>query len=132
LFPAAHQAPKYPHGSAISELSEAELVAHVETMNPGAKLSDNPSLLKLVLPVLRIDLSLCDYYNYQPRPKLSCAINALGGTDDNISHQALAAWREETDGPFSVETLPGGHFFILSERERLLALLSRYCLRLIA
>ena len=131
LFPAAHQAPKYPHGPAISELSEAALLAHVETMNPGAKLSENPRLLKLVLPVLRVDLSLCDYYSYQPRPKLTCAINAFGGAEDNISPEALAAWGEETDGPFSAEILPGGHFFLSSERGPLLALLTRHCRQLI-
>jgi medium-chain acyl-[acyl-carrier-protein] hydrolase len=128
LFPAAHQAPKYPHGPPVSMFSESDLVAHIETMNPNAKLSENPTFLKLILPVLRIDLSLCDYYVYRQRPKLSCTITTFGGAkDEGIGQEALAAWGEETDGPFATEMLSGGHFFLSVERERLLGLLSRYC-----
>ncbi|MBZ9771000.1 thioesterase II family protein [Mesorhizobium sp. CO1-1-8] len=131
IFAAAHQAPKYPHGPAVSRLSEPDLIAHVEEMNPDARFSENPSLWKLILPILRVDLALCDYYVYRRRPKLSCAITAFGGAEDSgIAEAALNAWGEETEGPFSAHVLPGGHFFVAAERERLLALISEDCRRL--
>jgi medium-chain acyl-[acyl-carrier-protein] hydrolase len=132
LFVAAHQAPKHPHGLAVSQLSEPDLIAHVEEMNPDARFSENPSLWRLVLPILRVDLALCDYYNYRPRPKLSCAITAFGGAQDaSITLAALYAWGEETEGPFSAHILPGGHFFLTAERERLLAEISKDCRKLV-
>ncbi|NHZ36780.1 thioesterase II family protein [Massilia rubra] len=128
LFVGAHQGPKHPHGPAVSRLSEPDLLAHVEEMNQDAKLSENPSLWKLVMPILRADLSLCDHYQYRPRPKLSCAITVFGGAQDtSITLPTLEAWAEETDGPCSTHILPGGHFFLTKERPMLLARISEIC-----
>ena len=101
-----------------------ELIAHVEKMSETAQLSQNPKLLQLVLPTLRCDLSLCDFYTYTPRAKLDCPITVFGGQNDSVSRAALERWGEETDCPFEVELLPGGHLFLSSSRAQLLEILS--------
>jgi medium-chain acyl-[acyl-carrier-protein] hydrolase len=71
-----------------------------------------PELLELVLPRLRADLAVCETYDYQPEPPLSCSITALGGTSDpEVDRDDLRAWGEQTTTGFSVYTFPGGHFF---------------------
>jgi medium-chain acyl-[acyl-carrier-protein] hydrolase len=125
LFPAAHQAPKIPYESVLSELPDNELIAHLGKLSNTAQLLENPDLWQLILPTLRCDLSLCDFYAYKARPKLDCPITAFGGQDDVVSRTALEAWGNETEGPFEVEMLPGGHFFLSSSRAHLLDILSR-------
>jgi medium-chain acyl-[acyl-carrier-protein] hydrolase len=46
-----------------------------------------------------------------PAP-LSCAITTFGGiTDPEVSQIELAAWQQHTMGEFSLQMLPGNHFF---------------------
>jgi medium-chain acyl-[acyl-carrier-protein] hydrolase len=125
LFPAAHQAPSIPHEEVVSELPEAELLAHVERMDNTAPLLEHPELLRLILPTLRRDFALCDTYVFVARAKLTSRIIAFGGQGDGVTHAALEAWAEQTEGPFEIEMLPGGHFFLTSSRSQLLAILSR-------
>lgn len=123
FFPAAHVAPTVPHENAISEQPDPDLIAHVKKMG-SAPLLEHPELLQLILRTLRCDLSLCDTYKYQARAPLSCPIVAFGGLDD-MSIVELQGWGAQTDGPFEVVMLPGGHFFLSEERPRLLETLSR-------
>lgn len=124
VFPAAQQGPKISHVEALSELPDQELTAHLGKLSDTAQI-ENPDLLELMLPTLRCDLALCDFYTYRHRPKLNCPITAFGGQEDTVSRVALEAWSEETEGPFEVEILPGGHFFLSSSRKNLLEILSR-------
>lgn len=125
LFPAAHQAPKVPHERAISELSDSELLAYVEEKSNTVQLHQYPELLKIILPTLRCDLSLCDTYICGATSKLTCQITAFAGQDDRLSRAALESWGDETEGPFDIEMLPGGHFFLSSSRVQLLEVLTR-------
>ena len=125
LFPAAHQAPSIPHQRAISELPDSELIGHVGTLSNTSQLLEHPKLLRLMLPTLRCDLSMCDTYAYAARGKLACPVTLFGGQADGISLTELDSWRQETTGPFDIQMLPGGHLFLTSSRSLLLEILSR-------
>lgn len=125
LFPAAHLAPAIPHRFGIAERTDLELIAYVKRMSDQPELLDHPELLRLLLPTLRSDLSVCDSYAYQRRPKLDCAVTVFGGIADSIARVDLEAWQAETTGPFAVEMLPGRHFFLNTARDALLQSLSR-------
>jgi len=129
LFPAAHQAPRIPHKRAISQLADADLIAHVEKIS-STQLLQHPELLKLILPTLRCDFSLCDTYEFVSRAKLNCQITVFGGRDD-VTREALEAWGEETEGLFEIEVLAGGHFFLMSARSQLQEILSQKLSRLL-
>ncbi|MHC2148208.1 thioesterase II family protein [Pseudomonas sp. 210_17 TE3656] len=83
----------------------------------------NQELMSLTLPVLRADFLLCGRYSYRQRPALYCPLHVLGGEEDRATEEQLLAWRRETLGDFSLETFPGGHFFIHEHEDRVLAVL---------
>ncbi|BAY68278.1 thioesterase II family protein [Anabaena sp. FACHB-709] len=61
-----------------------------------------------------------------PAP-LSCAITTFGGiTDPEVSQIELAAWQQHTTGEFSLQMLPGNHFFIHEHCLQFLDLLSQH------
>lgn len=73
----------------------------------------NPDLLKIVLPVLRADMALCQDYVYRHEPPFEFPIQAFAGLRDRSAPlSAVQAWREQTTGEFSVEAFDGGHFFV--------------------
>ncbi|QDE89547.1 hypothetical protein BHS06_11565 [Myxococcus xanthus] len=125
LFPAAHQAPAIPQQDALSARTDAEVVAYVKRMSNRPELDEYPELLQLLLPTLRCDLSLCDTYVHERRPPLACPMIVFGGSEDEITRAELNAWHSETTGPFDVEMLPDGHFFLTTSRELLLQSLSQ-------
>jgi medium-chain acyl-[acyl-carrier-protein] hydrolase len=73
-----------------------------------------------LLPALRADLEMSDRYEYRSERPLDCPIFAFRGVADDIASPAeLCAWREQTTGPFVMETLSGQHFFDNDGIERL-------------
>ena len=68
---------------------------------------------RALLPMMLADLKLMEGYRYQPEPPFTFPITVLhGASDDRISDEASAAWRELTRGPFHKHVTPGDHFFL--------------------
>ncbi|GLK69612.1 thioesterase II family protein [Hansschlegelia plantiphila] len=79
-----------------------------------------PELMALVLPALRADFLMSGGYVRRPRAPLPCPITALGGAQDDVAPDAIAAWEAETSAGFAMRLFEGGHFFIHGqEREAL-------------
>ncbi|MBP2335568.1 surfactin synthase thioesterase subunit [Saccharothrix coeruleofusca] len=73
---------------------------------------ERPDLLELFLPALRADLTVVATSGAPVRPALDVPLRAFAGVDDHeASVERMAAWREETTGPFALEAVSGGHFF---------------------
>ena len=126
LFAGAHQAPMNPYRFGIAHRTDAEVFAFVKRLSDQPDLLDeHPELLNLVLPTLRADLAVCDSYVYTRRLRLDCGLTVIGGVDDVLPYDELARWQSETTGPFDIEMLPGGHFFLNTSREALLRCLAR-------
>ncbi len=69
--------------------------------------------MQLFLPILRADFAVLETYVYAPTPPLKCPISVFGGLQDNkVTVEELEAWREQTSNYFSLNMLPGNHFFI--------------------
>ena len=78
---------------------------------------EQPELIALMVPLLRADFSVADRYEYSPGMPLSCPITALGGLQDRETpRESLEAWREQTSAEFTVNMLPGDHFFLLKDQ----------------
>jgi medium-chain acyl-[acyl-carrier-protein] hydrolase len=120
LLVSASRAPQLPLPQpALHVLPDAELIEAVAHRFGGVpeQLAGNAELMQLLLPALRADLSVVETYCCRDQPPLSCPITALGGTDDpEVSASHLAAWRQQTCGPFSLRMFPGGHFFLEQAR----------------
>jgi surfactin synthase thioesterase subunit len=135
LYVSGHRAPHLPaRQEPLHALPEEKLLSELERLDgaAGEALSDE-ELRGLALPILRDDFAIAETYAHVRREPLEAPIVALGGTHDPIVEQSeLLAWREHTRASFRAEFVPGGHFFVDTARDAVLALLAEdlwECLR---
>jgi len=84
---------------------------------------ENLELMQFLLPTLRADLQLAETYVAPPPSRLNCPVVAFGGTGDpDVGSSELEAWREISNGDFRLHMLEGDHFFVNSDRKRLINL----------
>ncbi len=128
LFVAAHRAPHLPDRDPpvhyLPELQLLEALRHLD--GTPEVLLQNVEMRMLFLPVLRADFAVCENYRYAPEPPLECSMSAFGSAKDwKVPLTQLAAWRGHTRGPFALRIMPGNHFFVHTERVRLLQAISQ-------
>jgi medium-chain acyl-[acyl-carrier-protein] hydrolase len=117
----------------LHRLNDEDLVRAVKDLQgTDPAVLDNAELVKLILPVLRADFTLCETYQYQHDRPLDCPIMAFGGTlDGEVPSDALQAWRVQTTGDFRAHMFDGSHFFIHTMKgpvlHSLACELQRYC-----
>lgn len=128
LFLAAYPAPHVPLGRApIHQLPDRDFIEEMRRLQgtPAAVL-ENAELMDFMLPILRVDFQACDTYACALEPPLDCPFFMYGGTDDNeVAPPSLEHWRDQTSGAFTLQVLPGTHFFVQSHRDLLLADIAR-------
>lgn len=124
LFASAAVAPQQPRSIPSSHLPQAELVRVMVQRYDGIPklILDDPELLDYFMSVLRLDLKLLESFRYVEEPPLDCPLHAMGGTEDlRVSQTELNLWSTQTKGPFATRMYPGGHFFVSSARDAVLA-----------
>ncbi|HBP5362915.1 MULTISPECIES: thioesterase II family protein [Pseudomonas aeruginosa group] len=106
---------------------DAELVAALRDYRgtPEAVFND-PSLMQMLLPVVRADFLVTGSYRYQLRAPLAAALHVFGGREDRLRSAELLGWLREAGGEFSLDLLDGQHFFIREQEAQLLRHLRRY------
>jgi len=88
---------------------------------------EHKELLAIVLPILRADISLLEEYEFLDDTPLTCPIQAYAGQDDErVDEPRLQRWKELTSGGFTATMFPGGHFYLQSQRQALLAALKEH------
>lgn len=126
LFASGRRAPQLPDLSPMHELPDPEFLAGLRRLGgiPEAVFHD-PEIMAVFLPILRADFTANETARTPHEPPLACPISALGGlTDDRATADELDAWRVQTAAAFEREIFAGGHFFLQTERDALLAWLS--------
>jgi medium-chain acyl-[acyl-carrier-protein] hydrolase len=101
------------------ELGDDELVGFLRRLGgtPERILADR-SILRLVLPPFRGDLTVRDAYDYQPQPPLDVPITAIAATADPGAGVAkMRGWSRQTSRAFRMHLLSGGHFAVLEQAE---------------
>jgi len=87
-----------------------------------AALLSDVQLRSLVLPSLRADFEALETYAHRERGPVRVPITVLRGrTDQTLSAQDAAAWRQVTSLGVTVLEVDAGHFFIDSHRDWVLA-----------
>ncbi|HET9364227.1 MAG TPA: thioesterase domain-containing protein [Candidatus Angelobacter sp.] len=128
LFVSARRAPHIPDADPhIHATSDEEFLAEVARLKgtPQAVLEDR-ALLRLLIPVLRADFTLCETYQCSEEGPFSFPITVLGGVEDEETQAGrLEAWQRHTTAKFSTHEIPGDHFFIHSQEQLLLSLMRR-------
>jgi len=126
LFVSGARAPHLPdRHSRTYDLPEAEFLWELQRLNgTPAEVLQNPELMNLLLPVLRADFEACQTYVYNCGCTLNCPVTAFGGLQDVVTHDELDSWRKQSSGAFRMHTFPGDHFFINSQQQNILKILS--------
>lgn len=128
LFISGRRAPQIPEPKPpIHRLPETEFLEELRHLNgtPEAVLA-NEELMQLLLPTLRADFAVLETYTYRLEPPLNYPITAFGGLQDpDVSCEMLGAWRDQTSTTFSLQMLPGDHFFLHTAQPLLLQSLNQ-------
>ena len=123
LFVSGSQAADDHSGPRFSELDDTEvLAALVEMGGTEAEVLAHPEIRELILPYVRGDLRLVDSYRHRPDPMLSVPITSIIGDADHLVSPAQAdRWAKLTTGPFVQVVLPGDHFYLIPEQDKVIA-----------
>jgi medium-chain acyl-[acyl-carrier-protein] hydrolase len=115
LLVAVRGAPQLPPSHAgMHDLAEEDLLAEVRRLSgTPAEVMQHAELMRLMLPVLRADLRICETYRYQDQPPLNCPISAFAARNDpGALPGAVAAWKSQTTSRFHLHIIEGGHFVV--------------------
>ena len=127
LIASAARAPQYrrDHVPPVPPSREEFLDQLRRLQGMPAEILDHPAMLRAILPALEGDAELYRNYVYEDEAPFAFPIRAYGGAQDaNIRAEHLEGWRAQTTGSFAVRLFPGGHFYLNSERDALLAALA--------
>lgn len=119
LVVSGHDAPSLPWPPpGARSLANADNAALIDEMHliagPGTAPPFEPMLLRMILPPLRTDYRVLEGWRYVPGTRMNSPILALAGDcDPRVDDDAVAArWADEARAGFTMEILPGGHFFL--------------------
>jgi medium-chain acyl-[acyl-carrier-protein] hydrolase len=128
LVVSGRRAPQIPdRNPLLHTLPEDEFLAELRRFNgTPQQVLENPELMQLFLPTIRADMAICDTYPYVEEPPLDCSISVFGGQDDSeATGNHLEGWKIQTSSQFSLQMLPGNHFFLHSCQSLLLEKLTQ-------
>ena len=129
LLIAARRAPQFaqpqPH---LSQLPDAQIVQTLRQAGNAIpqELGADQAILQLMLPTLRADFQLAEDYRYAEDTPLACPITVFGGNEDaHATAEQLAGWQQHTQQAFQMHQFAGGHFFLHSAQDALLAAINQ-------
>lgn len=114
LFVSGCVAPHIPPQKRLHDLPEALLIDELLRMNGTPRvLLEDADLRRILMPVVRADLSIYETYVHRAGTPLACPITAISGREDpRAGPSQMQEWRRHTSSAFTFHTLPGDHFFL--------------------
>lgn len=83
---------------------------------------EHRELMELLLPTIRADFQLIETYRYRAGRPLGLGLTVfVGDADAQVVQESTPHWQKETAGTCDVRRFKGGHFFINTERDAVLA-----------
>ncbi len=115
LLIAARQPPRLPalepllHGR-----PDDEFLAEIRRLNGTSDgVFAHPELLRLITPLLRADMAVCETYEYVNAPPLACRLSLFAARDDaGATPERMEDWALETTSGCRFHTFAGDHFFV--------------------
>lgn len=115
LAVSARQAPHLEWKMAETRtMSDTEFIQMLgELSTETTQFLSDPSLRKVLLPILRADFKLCESWRPVPIEALDIPILAFAGEHDpNVAVESIEAWGSHTRERFATVVLPGRHFLL--------------------
>ncbi|GLZ14472.1 oleoyl-ACP hydrolase [Actinomadura sp. NBRC 104425] len=127
LFASGARAPHDREDRRLSDLDDDGLVAEMVALGGSdADALRDPELRELVLPYVRNDFRLVERYEHRPGPRLTVPVTALvGDADPHVPADRAPRWGDLTDGAFRCQVLPGDHFYLVPQRDTVIAEVER-------
>jgi medium-chain acyl-[acyl-carrier-protein] hydrolase len=123
LFISGRRAPQIPdRHPRMYMLPDSEFLEELRQLNGTSDVVlNNPELMQLLLPTLRSDFAMCGTYTYVNEPPFDCPISVFGGLEDTTeTRDQLEGWKTQTCSYFTLQMLPGDHFFLRTSQQILL------------
>ena len=128
LFVAGKRAPQILNWNPpIHDLPDTDFLEKLQSRYGGIpeQILGTPDVVQLFLPGLKASLKMDESYRYKRGQPLLCDITAFCGYQDNTAPKAdMESWSHQTKRSFTLHMIPGNHFFINSNQEQLLHILS--------
>lgn len=126
LFMSAAGGPHIPTEEPIHHLPDAEfLQALIQLNGMPQEVLQNTELLEYALPIIRNDFTACAEYRFIDGAAVKCPITAIGGANDpRVGPDHMEQWEQHAPGGFDLHMLPGDHFFIEPQQQKILTLIS--------
>ncbi|MDX2393821.1 MULTISPECIES: alpha/beta fold hydrolase [unclassified Streptomyces] len=128
LHVSSRKAPHRLTPRALYEEGDEALIAEVRRLGgTHDSLLDDPDLREILLPAIRADFKVVGTYGPRPATPVGCPVHAhIGDQDPSTTIEDMAAWSDVAPAGFDLQTLPGGHFYLLEHREALIGSVSRH------
>jgi len=125
LFVSACAAPQFPDPNPpIHALPDDTFLEALKKFNGiPSEILKQPETLKILLPTVRADFETVEVYRFDSsEPPLDIPIIAFGGLDDErVGRERLEGWALQTSSIFRSRYFPGGHFFINTAGDEVIA-----------
>ena len=105
----------------IGHLPDAEFVNAIQDRYAGIPeaVLQEPELMEMFLPPLKADFLAYERYKFRKTAGVTCPVTIFAGAEDRVlAPHLLEEWERHAGGTFSMETVPGGHFFLAESAER--------------
>ncbi|GLZ36457.1 alpha/beta fold hydrolase [Actinokineospora sp. NBRC 105648] len=114
VFVSGRRAPSALRDERVHEQDDDGLIAEIKRLNgTESQLLDDDEILRMVLPSIRSDYKAAETYRHVGGTRLRVPVIALlGDTDPKATTEETRRWAEHTDGEFTLELFPGGHFYL--------------------
>lgn len=103
----------------VHQGDDARLIEEVTKLGgTDSALLQDEDLRQMVLPALRADYRAVETYRRTPGPRLRSPLVVMtGDADPRVTPDEARTWSQETDGPFELHVYPGGHFYLVGQRQ---------------
>ncbi|MFR0356710.1 thioesterase II family protein [Streptomyces sediminimaris] len=128
FFGSGQSTPSARRDRGVHSLPDDLLAAELERLGAtDPAILANRELLGVLLPAIRSDYRAIETYRRSDEPTLDCPIVILTGTaDPYVRPSEAAAWSGLTRHDFAFHELPGDHFFLDAQRDRVCEILRRH------
>lgn len=106
--------PQYCKEKTISDLPDREFWEEVMKLGGIPKeVGNSPELVDIFAPVLKADYKCVEGYKYdETAEQISIPIDVFYGSEEDITPEEIAGWKEVTSEEVTITQLAGNHFFM--------------------
>ena len=111
--------PQYCKEEIISNLPDREFWEEIIKLGGIPKeIGESTELVDLFAPVLKADYKCVEDYRYdETAEKISIPIDVFYGSEEDITPEEIAGWKEVTSAEVNITQLAGNHFFMFEHIE---------------